>query len=161
MRIFFFGLVIAVAGALAQSAWAQPFGHDGGGPGFGPMAGPMMGRMLDAVSATPEQRTRIQEIVKAARADMRTQREGARALHDQALQLFTQPTVDASAAEVLRKQMLARHDQASQRIMQAMLDVSAVLTPAQRVQLADRIKQRREMMQRHRSERESLNPVPR
>jgi Spy/CpxP family protein refolding chaperone len=159
MRVLFFGLVVAVAGALAQSAWAQPFGRDGGGPGMGPMVGLMTDRMLDAANATPEQRARIQEIVKAARADMRAQREGARALHDQGLQLFTQPTVDASAAEALRKQMLAQHDRASQRIMQAMLDVSAVLTPAQRVQLVERVKQRHEMMQRHRREREALRPA--
>jgi len=40
--------------------------------------------------------------------------------------------------------------------MQALLDASAVLTPEQRVQLAERIKQRGDMMQRHQQERRAL-----
>jgi Spy/CpxP family protein refolding chaperone len=71
--------------------------------------------------------------------------------------LFTQPTVDANAAESLRQQMLARHDAASKRMMQAMLDVSRVLTPEQRQQLAQHMKQRRDMMERHMKERRQLD----
>ena len=71
--------------------------------------------------------------------------------------LFTQPTVDARAAEALRQQMLAQHDQASQRMLQTMLDVSRVLTPEQRKTLSDRMQQRRSMMERHRHERQSLD----
>ena len=41
-------------------------------------------------------------------------------------------------------------------MMQAMLEVSRVLTPEQRAQLAERMKQRREMMERHRRERRAL-----
>ena len=73
---------------------------------------------------------------------MKAQREAGRALREQGLQLFTQPTVDATAAEALRQQMLAQHDQASKRMLQAMLDVAKVLTPEQRAQLAERMKQR-------------------
>ena len=56
----------------------------------------------------------------------------------------------------VRQQMLQQHDQSSRRRMQAMLDASAVLTPEQRAQLAERMKQRREMMQRHQHERGAL-----
>jgi Spy/CpxP family protein refolding chaperone len=38
-------------------------------------------------------------------------------------------------------------------MLQAMLDVSRVLTPEQRKQLAERMQQRRTMMERHRGER--------
>ena len=55
-------------------------------------------------------------------------------------------------SESLRQQMLALHDQASKRRMQAMVDASQVLTPEQRVKLAERMKQRGEMM-RERMER--------
>jgi Spy/CpxP family protein refolding chaperone len=41
--------------------------------------------------------------------------------------------------------------------MQAMLDASAVLTPDQRGKLAERMKQRREMMERHQRERRTLD----
>ena len=70
--------------------------------------------------------------------------------------LFAQPTVDARAVEAVRQQMLQQHDQSSRRWMQAMLDASAVLTPEQRAQLAERMKQRRDMMQRHQQERRTL-----
>ncbi len=144
-------LALALAGGLALSADAAP------GPGIGgPMA--MMGspghvqRMLDAVNATPEQRSQIKAILDAARADGKAQADSGRALHEQGLQLFTQPTVDARALESLRQQMLAQHDQASKRTMQAMLDISRVLTVEQRKQLADQIGQRQAAMQRHRAE---------
>lgn len=131
-------------------------GHEGHG-GMGFMGGPrQMARMLDVVEATPEQRQQIRGILDAARRDLQAQRESGKALRDQARQVFTQPNVDANAAEALRQQMLARHDQSSRRMMQAMLDVSRVLTPEQRQKLAQRMDRAREMMQRHRAERESL-----
>lgn len=119
-----------------------------------------MGRMLDVVGATPEQRAKIKTITDTARADMRAQREAGRALHAQNQALFTQPTIDANAAEALRQQMLAHHDQASKRRLQMRLDIAAVLTPEQRQTMADRVAQRRAMMQRHRAERGALDGKP-
>ena len=122
----------------------------------GMMGGPMLGgphaeRLLDAVNATADQRTQIKQIMDSARADMKAQREAGRALHDQMRQLFTQPTVDARAAETLRQQQLAQHDAASKRMAQAMVEASRVLTPEQRAKtLAERMAgQRRSMMERH------------
>ena len=40
---------------------------------------------------------------------------------------------------------------------QAMIDISRVLTPEQRKQLAERMAQRRTMMERHMKERRSLD----
>jgi Spy/CpxP family protein refolding chaperone len=71
------------------------------------------------------------------------------------MQLFTQPIVDANAAEALRQQMLVQHDQASKRMMLAMLDVSRVLTPEQRQKLGEQMAQRHAMMERHRAERQA------
>ena len=116
----------------------------------------MLGRALDAVNATPEQRTRIGEIMKSAAADVRQQREASRGLREQAMTLFAQPTVDARAVEALRQQMVQQHDQSSRRWTQAMLDASAVLTPEQRKQLAERMKQRRDLRERHMQERRAL-----
>lgn len=138
-------LTLAAAGAAVAAPHA---GH-----GMMPFGGPGMGRMLDQVNATPEQRGQIEQIAKAAREDLRAQHETGRSLREQAMQLFTQPTVDANAAEVLRRQMLEQHDRASQRTMQAMLEVSRVLTPEQRVQLAEKMKQRGDATQRQPRER--------
>jgi periplasmic protein CpxP/Spy len=150
------GLVLAVTGTFALTAAA----HGGFGRGGGFMGGAGLDRMaehvLDSVNATDVQRTQVKTIVQAAANDLKAQREAHRTLRERGMQLFTQPTVDANAAEALRQQMLQQHDQMSRRVMQAMLEVSRVLTPEQRKQLAERMKQRQEMMQRHMQERQTL-----
>jgi periplasmic protein CpxP/Spy len=113
--------------------------------------------MLDGVNATADQRTQIKAIAERARADLQTQREASKGTREQFMTLFTQPTVDAAAAEALRAQTMQQHDQASRRVMQAMIEISRVLTPEQRKQLADRMQQRRAMMERHMNERRSLD----
>lgn len=164
---------IWIAGLALAAAFALPAHADedlGGGPGHGMMAGmgggmgpgmhggpQRMERMLDSVNASAEQRTQIRSIMQAAMADMKTIRQNGAGLREQSRQLFTQPTVDARAAEALRQQKMALHDQASKRMLQAMLDVSRVLTPEQRKQIAERMAQRHSMMERHRAERQSLD----
>lgn len=159
LRLLAATITVALAAGLAQTASAQP--HEGrgpGGPGMGLMAAPhQMERLLDAVNASAEQRTQIRQIMKSAADDLRAQRDSGRKLHQDMQALFTQPTVDARAAEALRQQMLAQHDSASKRMLQAMLDASRVLSPEQRKTLADKMAQRRSMMERHRSERESFD----
>jgi periplasmic protein CpxP/Spy len=165
IRLLVGGMVLAVAGTASVSALAQPMGqglhagmHAGHGPGMGGRGSMMQlsERMLDQVNATSEQRTQIKQIMQAAGSDMRAQQDSRRALHEQTMKLFAQPNVDANALEALRQQMLAQHDQSSKRMMQAMLDASRVLTPEQRTKLADGMKQRRDMMQRHHDERRAL-----
>lgn len=153
------GLVIALAGTASLTAWAQPH-HAHAGPGG---AGMMLGgsprhldRMLDGVGASDAQRSQIRQIAEAAAKDLKAQREAGKALRERQVELFTQPNVDANAVEALRQQMLAQHDQTSRRMTQAMLDASRVLTPEQRVKLAERIKSRRDLMQRHQRERQQL-----
>lgn len=146
---------LALGAALVQPAHAMPHGPGGGGPGM-MFSGPMADRVLDSINASTEQRAQIKQIMEAARTDLRAQHDAGKKLREQAMTLFTQPTVDARAAETLRQQMVAQHDAGSKRMMQAMLDASRVLTPEQRKALADRMAQRRSMMERHRSERESM-----
>lgn len=162
VRLVFMGLVLAVAGTLALTAMARPggpggFGHRAG-EGLGWFGGPHLGRLLDGVDATEEQRTQIRQITQAAMADLKAQRESGQSLREQGLQLFTAATVDANAVESLRQQMLKQHDQSSRRMAQAMMDISRVLTPEQRAKLGTQLRDRREMMQRHRQERQQLQP---
>ena len=155
-RLFAGAVLVAVLGSVALSAWAQ--GGHRGGAGMGmPMHGRMVERMLDSVNATAEQRTQIKQITERAAAERKAQHESGRALHEQGMKLFTQPVVDATAAEALRQQMMQQHDQASRRMMQTMLEVSRVLTPEQRQQLAERMAKRGEMMKRHMQERQSVD----
>jgi Spy/CpxP family protein refolding chaperone len=164
MRLFTAGLLLALAGAFVAVAQAQTtgaaqapaeraFAHNGH---RGPGDGRMLERMLDGVNASTDQRSRIHEIMKSARTDLQAQRQASRSQREQLMTLFAQPTVDARAVEAVRQQMVQQHDQSSRRWMQAMLDASAVLTPEQRAQLGERMKQRRDMMQRHHQERRVL-----
>jgi periplasmic protein CpxP/Spy len=175
-RLYLAGLSLALAGAFAATVQAAP-----AGPGMmaqgtmiaqGPMGGPggpgghgghgggmfdgMFTRMLDRVNATPEQRTKIQQIMQSQAGDMRAQREAGRALRQQAMTLFAQPTVDANAVEAVRQKQLAMHDAVSKRMTAAMLEISGVLTPEQRKQMAETMSQRSEMMQRHQRERQGI-----
>lgn len=133
-------------GPMMMHAGMGPGGH--GGPGGGAWLGRGLDRMLDGVNATEAQRTQIRQIAEAARTDLQAQRAAAAPLRDQAMTAFTQPNVDANQVEAVRRQMLAQHDATSRRISQAMLDISRVLTPEQRTQLAQRMKERGE--HRHR-----------
>ena len=143
------------AGAAAPQA--QHAAHHRMGAG---MAGAAMmsGRLLDAVGASTEQKTRVQEILKTAHDDIRKQHDGDRELQQQLVALLAAPQVDAAAAEGVRQKLQARHDSASKRRLQAMLDAGAVLTPEQRQKVAERLKSRGEMMQRHQRERQAAEP---
>ena len=150
MRLLAVTLVLAAAGGLALTADAAPPPEGMGGPMMMMVAPGHLDRMLDAANATADQRSQIRAIMDAARSDLKAQHDAGRALGDQAMQLFTQPSIDARQAEALRQQMLGQHDQASKRMMQAMLDVSRVLSAEQRQQLGQQMAQRRAMMmERH------------
>jgi periplasmic protein CpxP/Spy len=181
-RLFAATAVVALAASVAQTAIAQPMPaftgdaaeHAGFGPGAGGamvgmagMAGTGAGmgmmhggrgaeRLLDSVGASAEQKTQLKQIMDTARADVKPLREAAMALHRQMAALFAQPTVDARQAETLRQQLQSNREQVSKRLLQAMLDGSRVLSPEQRKQMADRMEQRRGLMQRQRAEREAL-----
>ena len=154
-RWMLISVLVVAAAAVAVSAEAQerPPGM-GGGAGHGMMFGSSpehLGRridhMLDGLNATDAQRAQIKQIVMAAAADLRAQREASKGLRERGMQIFAAPNVDAGAAESVRAQMQAQHDQASRRTLQAMLEVSKVLTPEQRAKLGERLKQRGAMKQ--------------
>jgi len=141
-RLLALGLFVALLSAAALSAWAAPHGA------ITPFVGRISERALDRVNASDEQKSQIRQIMQAAAADLKAQREAGRALRDEALALFTEPTVDATRAEALRSRMMAEHEQRSRRMLAAMLDVSRVLSPEQRTKLAELMKERREKMER-------------
>lgn len=151
------GLVLGVAAAATIPVLAHGPRHGGpmamgmGGPG-GFMGSPervdrMVDRLLSDLNATDAQRTQVKQIAQAAAADLKAQREAGRGLHQQAMQLFTQPNVDANAVEALRQQRMAHMDQSSKRMSQAMVEISRVLTPEQRTKLAERMKERAQRWQ--------------
>ena len=153
---------LALAAVATVPVQAMPGGHGHGGydggmhSAAGGMFGGMLGRMLDRVNATPQQRTQIEQILKANVDAMRAQRDSRIELRNEALKLFAQPTVDANALEALREKQMAQHIAASKRMTAAMLEISRVLTPEQRKQMTDYMQQRSDMMQRHQRERRGI-----
>ena len=141
-RLLGVGVFVALAGGAVLTAAAHDGGHRyGGGAASGStVPGLRSERALEAAGVSAEQRAQVRQIMDAARTDLEAGREAARGLRTQLRQLFTEPTVDARAAETLRQQLLAQHDQASARLMQAMLEVSRVLSPEQRAALAEMAK---------------------
>jgi periplasmic protein CpxP/Spy len=158
VRLFIGGFVVAAAAAAALPALAQ--GHHGGGPmasmDHGRMGhGGAMGasprhieRMLDSVNATEAQRGQIKKIVETARADMKTQHEAGRGLHDKSRALLAAPTIDTNALEQVRQQMLTHHEQVSRKALQVQIEVAQVLTPEQRAKLSELMAKRMQHMHR-------------
>jgi Spy/CpxP family protein refolding chaperone len=107
--------------ASAQTATSGPStrgGHHG-----------LSDKTLQAIGATADQRAKILSIQNQARVDLQAQRGTSGNARLAMAQALAAPTVDPSAAEAARQQMLAQMDAASQRMLQARLMIAAVLTP--------------------------------
>ncbi len=98
--------------------------------------------LLDAIEATPEQRSKIMAIAKAAHKDIAPLREQQREDRKRARELMLAPTIDATAIEKIRQDQSKRQDQMSLRRTSAMLESMQLLNPAQRTQLAERMQRR-------------------
>jgi periplasmic protein CpxP/Spy len=155
------GLLLAATALSGATAWAESRGmgpemHGGMHGGMWAASPEQVSRRVDhllrGMDATDAQRTEIKRIAQAAVTDVKALHEGARGQRAQGLKLLAAPTVDAAAVEAQRQQHLAVHDKVSRRISQALLEVANVLTPAQRVLLAERIQKRAEHMHKYRAE---------
>lgn len=139
--------VLSVAGishADGAPGWQGRHHHMGMAQMDPEMAAKRIDHMINRLLAdgTAEQKAAVTAIAKAAMNDLQPLRAQHRAAREQGLQLLTAPTIDRAALEQLRVSQLQLADQASKRISQALADASEVLTPEQRVRLAEHIKQR-------------------
>jgi Spy/CpxP family protein refolding chaperone len=125
--------------------------HGGHRHGAGPMSPErldaridrMAGRLVDSVDGTDEQKQKVSEIAKAAAKDLRDLRKQAGDLRRQGMDLLKAPTIDRAAIETLRSQQMTVADAISKRVATAFADTAEVLTPEQRVKLAERMQARR------------------
>jgi Spy/CpxP family protein refolding chaperone len=144
-RRWFAGIAAAGGlGLLVGAAQAQGWGRGRAGPGErgGRRMEYRIGRMLDDVGGTPEQKSRLVAIMQAAIADIRPLRDQAREARRQGLDLLAAPVIDRAALERTRAAQIQATDARSRRMVQAMADAAEVLTPEQRVKVAQRMKQR-------------------
>ncbi|HEX2011814.1 MAG TPA: Spy/CpxP family protein refolding chaperone [Roseateles sp.] len=141
MRVLKTGALVSALSLGAVAAQAQPpMGH--GMPHHGGPGGHHAEHMLDLVDASDAQRAQIKQIMKSAADELKPQRESLRQLHQQGRKLLAAPSIDAAAVEAVRQQAQALHEQVSKRMSQALIASANVLTPEQRVKLAERMAKR-------------------
>lgn len=101
----------------------------------------MIGRLVP--DATPEQKSKISAIAKAAMTDLQPLREKRRAARAETMKLLSQPTVDRAALEKIRASEMQLADQMSQRMTRMLADTAEVLTPQQRAKAAEHFGKRK------------------
>jgi Spy/CpxP family protein refolding chaperone len=127
---------VLTAPLAATVAQAQTTASTAGAVAAAPASrhGAWLQKMLQSIGASAAQQTQIESILAQARSDIRQQTQAGGNPHRQLAQALAAASIDATAAETARQQIVAQHDSASQRMLQAQLQVAAVLTPAQRQQ---------------------------
>jgi periplasmic protein CpxP/Spy len=98
--------------------------------------------MVQDAGGTPQQKDRLMAIATAALTELRPMREQLRQSRRAGLDLLAAPVVDRRALEQLRATQMQVADAKSRRMVQAMAEAAEVLTPEQRVKVAERMKQR-------------------
>jgi len=146
---FIFTLVVALAAGLAGGYVGKSFAH--GGPGHwrdGMPTDPakmdqriehMINRFAAKVDASAEQKDKLATIAKSAAKDLAPLRDKAQTARKQAIEILAAANVDRPALERLRAEQIQLADAGSKRLAQALADAADVLTPAQRMKLAERI----------------------
>lgn len=124
------GLAVAAEGMAVHSVMM------GGPDAMHHQAMAHLTKMLDAVGASPDQKARIGDILKAGFAPMSGLHAEMAHTHAALHAIFTAPTIDRAALEQLRATELARLNQDSRTLVAALADAAEVLTPEQRTKLA-------------------------
>lgn len=147
------GVALAVVGALAAAGISYAsnqgacHGHFGMGM-HGQMDAASMSKHIDhfvnhvLADGTAEQKAKVTTILKAAATDLEPLHTQLHAGHEQVIKLLSQTSIDRDALEKLRASQMQLADQASKRITLAVEDAADVLTPEQRVKLAEHLKKR-------------------
>ncbi|MEO7390832.1 MAG: periplasmic heavy metal sensor [Ramlibacter sp.] len=101
-----------------------------------------IGRMLQEVGGTPQQKDRLVAIAAAAMADLKPLRDQMRQARRAGIDLLAATVIDRRALEQLRATQMQVADARSRRQVQAFADAADVLTPEQRLKVAEHLKQR-------------------
>ena len=150
---FLAALGLALVAVLAFGAFrAVGQGPRARGFGFGPHACSLedagkhvtraVGWLIDDLDGTPEQEAKLVAIAQTALVDLAPLHAEAKANRRQIVAVLTAEKIDRARLEALRVEQVALMTTASTRITKAVADAGDVLTPAQRVELADTLAKR-------------------
>jgi len=115
---------------------------------MGKFADKRMQRMLDDVKASDAQKEKASAIVKASLEQGAPLAEKMRDNHLQMRKLMAAPTLDKAAIEAMRAEQIKLADEVSKQMTSTILAVADVLTPEQRVQLAEKMEKRHSKLRR-------------
>jgi periplasmic protein CpxP/Spy len=91
--------------------------------------------MLDVAQATPDQKTKIRQILKTAFQQIAPMRRKAAETHRELGRLLTAPKIDRTAIERVRAEHVAATDQSGRILVKAFADAAEVLKPEQRARI--------------------------
>lgn len=140
------GLGLLAADANARAGW--------GGGGMDPEAlarrmDDRIGHLIKEIDGTTAQKDKLLAIAQSTLGDLKPLRAQHMAARQKGLELLSAASIDATALEQLRVSQMQAADATSQRVIKALLEAADVLSPAQRAQLAQRMKQRMATRHRH------------
>lgn len=134
------------AGATAQAARMGGWHGMGHNWGYAKTEERVRGRALDKaawilgrIDATPEQETRVNEIITSLVGDLYPLRGEHREHRRRLITELARPRVDGDAVEKIRADELALADSASKKLVNALVGVTEILTIEQREELAGMI----------------------
>ncbi len=134
---------VATLGLLGKAVAQSAPPHGGRGD---PTA--MIERRIDGlikmINGTPEQKTKLVALAQAAMNEMKPLREQMMAARKKGMELLSAASIDRSAIDKLRGEQIQLADALSRRMSTQMMDAAEVLTPAQRTQVAEKMKSRGE-----------------
>ena len=134
---------IASGGGMGMRHFGMMMGGPHGAANISAHVDHALKHLYVEINATESQQAQIAPLVKQAVNDLLPLRASSQAAHAQAVQALTDTSIDRNALEAARLAHLQLADQASKRVVQLIADIGDVLTPAQRVALAARMKQMR------------------
>jgi Spy/CpxP family protein refolding chaperone len=137
--------VMAAVGLLTAGFWHG--GHRNGGKSPEKMqryAAAFTEDKLDELDATPEQRAEILALVKDLVTEGAKLREERGVAMDQFLDLWSQEKPEADAAHAAVDERIEKFREMAHKAVDAGLKVHATLTPSQREQVAEAVRERRE-----------------
>lgn len=148
-------LAATVASLIAAASWTGiSHASDGDGwtgghhHGMAEMTPEMRAEHVDKMvahllgDATPEQKTKATILANAAFSDLQPLQVKRRAAHQEGIKILSEATVNRAALEQVRATEMQLTEQSSKRFTQALADIADVLTPAQRVHLAEHLQHR-------------------
>jgi Spy/CpxP family protein refolding chaperone len=143
-----FSCLILLLSPAANAASSKPSLPLPRAPGRGDHGNPQamaerrVDQLIKMINGTPEQKTKLLALAQTAMTDMKPLREQLQAARKRGMELLSAASIDRGAIDKLRGESVQLMDGISRRMSAHMMDAAEVLTPAQRAQVAEKMKSR-------------------